>query len=86
VPKCLDKKRNWRGTGIRGTRRTRSGKEQAVVWLVERAVQDVTMRLTQCTEHEDQDQSKDMERHVVVLGGTGGATSRAFIMVVGLAA
>jgi hypothetical protein len=57
-----------------------------VVWLIRRAVYDITTRLTQCTEHEDQDQSKDMERHIVVLGGTGGATSRAFIMVVGLAA
>jgi NAD(P)H-hydrate repair Nnr-like enzyme with NAD(P)H-hydrate epimerase domain len=57
-----------------------------VVWSAGRALQDVIGRLTQGTQDEDQDESKDMQRHVVVLCGTGGATGRAFIMVVGLSA
>jgi hypothetical protein len=55
-----------------------------VVWLVGRGWQDVIRRLTQGTQDEDQDESKDMQRHVVVFCGTGSATGRAFIMVVGL--
>jgi len=30
VPKCLDMKRNWCGTGMEGKRLTTMGKEQAV--------------------------------------------------------
>jgi hypothetical protein len=31
VPKCLDTKRNWCGTGIEGKRLTTIGKEQAAI-------------------------------------------------------
>jgi hypothetical protein len=65
VPKCLDMKRNWWGTGIEGRRLTMIGKEQAVISQRWAQVQGGSRR-TSCAQGQNEQQGEDMQRRIVV--------------------
>jgi len=67
VPKCLDMKRNWCGTGIEGKRLTTMGKEQAGHMVSEEVTShDGGNARTSSTQDKDENQGEDMDEGVVV--------------------
>jgi hypothetical protein len=80
VPKCLDMKRNWCGTGIEGKRLTTMGKEQAAI--VSAAWEGATSSLrTRSTQDKYEEQRENMNGCVVMSFTAFGLAFGPFIVV-----